>query len=360
MIRFQKQKNIIMKNIIMKNIKIKKRKTGGIIAAAMLVLLLWLSGCSGQVTEYEAADTAMGTVVWQKVYAREDITPEILAQITNLETELLSKREADSEIGRLNASAGKEEVTVSQELTQLLQQVWEISAKSGGALDVTVSPAVDLWNIDSCAMGTAPFVLPGEAQLQEALTKIGYEKVQIGEETIELPEGMSLDLGAVGKGIACDFVARLLERDFRVEGAVISVGGSVVTYGSKPDGRPWVIGIQNPRPEEGGGSYIGSLSLEGSWFVATSGDYERYVMQDGKRYHHILNPQTGYPAESGLISVTVLSKSGLLSDALSTACFVLGKEAGFALAEDYEAYILVVDTEGNVEFSEGMERYFTP
>ncbi len=322
------------------------------------MVVLW--GCAPGRQEFEAAGTAMGTVIQQKIYGEEDLTEEISAEIVRLETEHLSKREENSEIGRINLEAGNPQGTVlSEEMSSWLFRIWNISRDSGGAMDVTVGPIVRLWNIDNCTLGTEEFSVPSEQDIERAVSLTGYEKVILEEDAIFLPEGRSLDLGAVGTGIACDRIAKLLAEHEQVDGAVISVGGSIVTYGEKPDHSPWIIGIQNPRPQNGGDS-IGRLSLEGTWFVSTSGDYERYVLRNGKRYHHIMNALTGCPAETDVVSVTILSDSGLLSDALSTACFVLGKEEGFLLAEKYGVEILTVDEEGNIEMSEGMKQYFSP
>lgn len=182
----------------------------------------------------------------------------------------------------------------------------------------------------------------------------GYERLEIAGDGIRLPVGMSLDLGAVGKGIACDRIRQYLEEK-EVSGAVISVGGSILTFGQKPDGTNWQVGIVNPLQTE---QTIGILSLNGQWCVSTSGDYERFVEVDDFRYHHILDPATGYPADSGVRSVTILCKSGILSDALSTACFVLGTEKGMELAESYGAEALFVDAQGKIYMTEGMKQYF--
>ena len=142
-----------------------------------------------------------------------------------------------------------------------------------------------------------------------------------------------------------------------VSGAVIAVGGSILLYGSKADGSDWNVAVQNPRGQDG--EAMGLLSLSGTTNVSTSGDYEKYFMQDGKRYHHILDPSTGYPADSGLISVTIVSDSGLLSDGLSTACFVLGKEKGEKLLETYGAEGVFIDQNKKVTVTKGLKDKFT-
>ena len=167
---------------------------------------------------------------------------------------------------------------------------------------------------------------------------------------------MVLDLGAVGKGLACDDILAYLEGQAEVKAAVISVGGGILTYGEKPDGTAFRVAITDPFDT---GAYCGYLTLTGNWFVSTSGDYERFVEVDGKRYHHILNPATGYPAESGVKSVTILSKNGMISDALSTACFVLGEEKGRLLAEKYGVEALFISEDGIISMTKGMREYFT-
>lgn len=175
--------------------------------------------------------------------------------------------------------------------------------------------------------------------------------------SLYIEDQCTLDLGAVGKGIACDVAQNYLKQQKEVSGAVIAVGGSILLYGSKADGSNWKVAVQNPRGQDG--EAMGVLSLSGTTNVSTSGDYEKYFMQDGKRYHHILDPSTGYPADSGLISVTVVSDNGLLSDGLSTACFVLGKEKGQKLLESYGAEGIFIDQNKKVTVTKGLKDKFT-
>ncbi len=175
--------------------------------------------------------------------------------------------------------------------------------------------------------------------------------------SIYIEDQCTIDLGAVGKGIACDVAQNYLKKQKEVSGAVIAVGGSILLYGTKTDGTNWNVAVQNPRGQDG--EAMGVLSLSGTTNVSTSGDYEKYFMQDGKRYHHILDPSTGYPAESGLISVTVVSDNGLLSDGLSTACFVLGKEKGQKLLKTYGAEGIFIDQNKKVTVTKGLKDKFT-
>lgn len=251
---------------------------------------------------------------------------------------------------------GDVQVSLSPSMREILERIWRISADSGGALDVTLGRLSRLWNMDGLVAEGERISIPSTDQIRSALEDSGYERARFAGEGMILPAGVQLDLGAVGKGIACDRVSAYLHSQPQITGAVVAVGGSVVTYGEKPDGSPWNVAIIHPREE---GNYLGVLSLTGEQYVSTSGDYERYVMVAGVRYHHILDPATGYPARSGLCSVTILCDGGLLADALSTACFVLGPERGMALAENYGAEALFVREDGELQMTEGMKEIFS-
>ncbi len=340
-------------------------------------IILILTGCgSGKAEQYGSVDTAMGTVVSQTLYVcgdREEAESEnaaVMELLTRLERQELSWRIQDSEVARINALSQKEAeaiqgqenamregmaVPISPVMQQTLQQIWQVSADSGGALDVTLGRLSRLWNLDALSAQATEISVPTQEQIRTALEDAGYERARISQETLELPPGMQLDLGAVGKGIACDRVGQYLRSRPQITGAVVAVGGSVITYGQKPDGSPWKVAITHPRKE---GSYLGILSLTGEHYVSTSGDYERYVMVDGVRYHHIFDPSTGAPAHSGLCSVTIVCDSGLLADALSTACFVLGPQQGLALARSYGAQALLVEEDGTVHMTDDMKELF--
>ncbi len=340
-----------------------------VIMAALCQTVL-LTGCGEAASRrLTSVDTAMGTIVTQTLYvqpgaaaegAAGEETEQILELLADLEEQELSWRIADSEIAGINVRAGDAAAAVplSASMQQLLSQIWQVSEDSGGALDVTVGRLSRLWNLDELAEAeeVSRAQLPTERQIQEALAETGYSRVRISEESITLPGGMQLDLGAVGKGIACDRISEYLRSQPQVSGAVVAVGGSVVTYGQKPDNTPWTVAIMHPREA---GSYLGTLELTGEHYISTSGDYERYILVDGVRYHHILDPATGYPASSGLCSVTVVCDNGLLADALSTACFVLGPEQGLALAKRRGAEALLVEEDGTLHMTAGMEEIFT-
>lgn len=341
-----------------------KKKALNIIIPALCMFLSFLSGCTGKQAEpSKRTDTAMGTIVSQTVYVTEqgeaELTEEIMSLIRNLEENMLSWRLPTSEIYQVNtrAARGEEGISLSGELYQIIGTCLTLSAASEGAFDISLGKVIRLWNIDEWSQnGETGYKLPAQEDISEALSHRGSDDVSLQGNSLYLPAGVQLDLGAVGKGIALQRILDYLEEQpDKPRGAVISVGGSVLTYGEKPDGDSWRVGILNPFDTS---ENLGYLSLTGQWCISTSGDYERFVEVDGIRYHHIIDPATGYPAQSGVSSVTVLTKDGLLSDALSTACFVLGVEKGSRLAEEFDAEVLFVDKSGEMHMSKGMEEYF--
>ena len=210
---------------------------------------------------------------------------------------------------------------------------------SGGAFDLTVGRLSSLWDFDDDIKK-----VPSEAEIKKELSTVDYEKIAINGANVAIGKGQTLDLGAVGKGAACDAAKAYLQKS-GVKGAVVSVGGSILAFGKRNKiGDKWRIAVRHPREEN---AYIGVINLS-EGFVSTSGDYEKYFEKDGKRYHHILDANTGYPSDSGLSSVTVVCDSGTLSDALSTACFILGEEKSKELLDEYSAAAIFIDKDLNV------------
>lgn len=341
-----------------------KGKLRSLCLAIISVFLCLLTACQPHKTvqRVNTTDTAMGTIVSLTFYdlpkQRENMGEELLEMIRSLEEDILSWRMPDSRVALINQNAGGQPLALSEELYKLMVDCRDVWQRSGGAFDVTLGTLTSLWNFDERAMTKDGEQLPTKEQIRLALSYCDMGQIQLNETGVCLGQGQKLDLGAVGKGWALDELRTYLDNlseDERPEGAIISLGGSILTYGRKPDGLPWKVAVINPKDDT---STLGYLELEGMWCVSTSGDYERYVEIDGVRYHHILDPHTGYPADAGLSGVTILSQDGFLSDALSTACFVLGKEKGMELAADYRVEILVVDKNGNVDMSDGMKRFF--
>lgn len=344
--------------------------------------------------EYSKTDFVMSTVLSEKIYGTKDVTQDIKEELDKLEKDQLSWRKDSSVVSKINADAQKGIKTkLDSDMTSWVEDSLELAKRSNGAFDPTIGRLTRLWNIEGDNQK-----VPSKQEIKNTLEDTGYTKIHLekvesqntantkknvdkdikdntakNKETSEdtstntntnesvssiyIGDKCTLDLGAVGKGIACDVVQDYLKKQKEVSGAVIAVGGSILLYGSKADGSDWNVAVQNPRGQDG--EAMGVLSLSGTTNVSTSGDYEKYFMQDGKRYHHILDPSTGYPADSGLISVTIVSDSGLLSDGLSTACFVLGKEKGQKLLETYGAEGIFIDQNKKVTVTKGLKDKFT-
>lgn len=296
---------------------------------------------------------AMNTLVTETIYSDgEDISQEILNMLLNLDMSELSWTMEGTEIEKINAGSG-DFVETSEDVIEWLEQILQISVDSDGALDPTMGGIISLWDID----GENPHI-PEQSEIEEVLAHTGYEKVTVEDGKVKLEEGTTLNLGAEGKGIGCNLVMDYLKEQKEVSAALINLGGSsVMTYGSKPDGNPWRIAITDPRDNRG--DYLGVVALGADEYLSTSGDYEKFFIENDVRYHHIMDPKTGAPARSGLTAVTVVAKNGLVADALSTACFVLGKEAAMELLEIYEADALFVDEEFKVSVSAGMKDRFS-
>lgn len=312
-------------------------------------------GC-GTTRVREGSGVVMGTSGSMRLYGAEEADIETLwSLVRTLENKTLSRRVEGSEVWKVNQAPVNTTIELSEKLTDYLQVGEEVSEKSEGTFDLSLGNLITLWNIDA-QVGEEQPVLPTQEEIEKNLEQVGMKYVSLEGTKLVKQESVCLDLGAVGKGIALDEIKVYLEQRKGIQGAIVSLGGSVLTYGNKPDATAYKVAIVNPQNT---GETIGFLSLTGSHFVSTSGGYERYIELNNKRYHHILDPRTGYPSDSDVLSVTIVSDSGYLSDALSTACFVLGKEKGLKLAGEYQAQILFVMKDGSIEMSSDMEPLFT-
>lgn len=333
----------------MKNINKSKLFTvaGLVIAMALIVcaVIIWVTPSGYSVTTY-----SMGSYVQQSVYGKNKEAAAKLAanEIAELENKI-SWRIAGSEVERLNLNAGTDFIEIDEDVYLLLSTARDVASKSDGAFDVTIAPLSRLWNFDSEEQ-----FIPNKDSIEKAAQDVNYRNVLMQENNkVALKtELTAIDLGAVGKGAACDKAAEVY-KELGVSNAVISVGGSVGVYGKKAFGQPWVIGVRNPDGE----GVMGEISIR-EGFVSTSGSYEKFFISDDVLYHHLLDPQTGYPADSGLLSVTVVAETGALSDMLSTACFVLGYEKGVALLESYNADAVFITEDKKVYVSDGLKGKF--
>ena len=283
-----------------------------ILAASLL--LLTLSGCGGKSEPYSTDFFAMDTFMSVKVLGSdgESLAQQCESEINALES-VLSRTREDTDIAKLNAADGAP-VTLSDEGAKLLSTALDLSAATNGAYDPTVAPLTDLWGI-----GTEHQQVPAQSDIDAALQNVGTQHVHENGDAVTLDSGSKIDLGGIAKGYAADLCADIL-KSADADGLLV-LGGNIYAVGTN-EGKDWNIGIADPDEPTDTVAAVAVHDLS----VVTSGDYERYFEQDGVRYHHILDPHTGYPADTGLLSVTVVSSDGTLADALSTALFVMGRD----------------------------------
>lgn len=283
---------------------------------------------------------AMNTFVSAKVkgLAAKDAAGGISTLVRELDSKQLSRYTSGSEISRINSEA---ETVLSDEMRDYITELLEVGKMSGGKFDIALGAVSDLWSFND-----SPRV-PSTDELTEALSRSGSDKLSLSGNSLTRADGCIVDLGSAGKGIALDKVKSYLS-DKKISSAVVSVGGSVLLYGKGS----FNVGVRDPWGEAG--RSVMTVRL-GAGCVSTSGSYERCFEQGGKRYHHILDPDTGLPVENGLVSVTVISDSGLLSDALSTACFVLGAEGGAKLAAKYGCEAIFITEDKKVICTDGIK-----
>ena len=318
------------------------------LSAALLSAAFLLTGCSGAPAQEPESATffAMDTAMDFTVYGDAALLDEAETLIGSLE-EQVSVTDEHSDIYAIDHTGSG---SLSGNAAELMEQALELCRRTGGALDISVYPIVRAWGFT-----TGSYQVPDEETIQSLLPLVDYTQIQYDAATgvVTLPEGMEIDLGSVAKGYAGQLAAQML-REHGVQSALLNLGGNVQTVGTKPGGFPWQIGIKDPQGEDA----MMVLSVEDQ-AVVTSGGYERYFEQDGQTYWHIMDPSTGHPADSGLISVTIVGDEGVVCDGLSTALFVMGLEKAADLwvqSCDFEA--VFVTASGEVYITEGLRDRF--
>jgi len=316
------------------------------IAMLLAATAVFLAGCAGDPPKKLRTEFILGTTITVTTYGRvsSDLLDQLFARVQEIEDKMSTseKDHSDTELLRVNGAAGTGRVSVSADTFSVVEAALGFSKLSGGAFDVTVHPLVRLWGI-----GTEGATVPDARQLTAALELVDYRAVQLDSDdtSILLPQaGMGVDVGGIAKGYAADEAAQILKGG-GVESALLDFGGNILTVGRKPDGSRWRIGIQVPDASRG--EFLGIASVADQ-SVVTSGTYERFFEEGGVRYHHILDTRTGYPVQNGLASVTIIATDSIDADALSTAVFALGLEAGYLFAENLAGVeaILVTDDNG--------------
>lgn len=333
-----------MENGAKKNLN-KKSLIAIILCAVIVFGIVSYDFISGR-SSCEKTSVAMGTVVTVKLFgfgAKNDLD-KIETEINGLENSVLSWRKEGSDVYRINKGSGTQ-VSVSPDTVKIIGQCIDISDDCGGVFDITIGNVTKLWDF-----GGNNQRLPSDDEIKTALGSVGYKNVSISGNAVQIKKGQSLDLGAVGKGFVCDKIKELLDKG-RTKSAVVSVGGSLLIYGN----RTFSVGIVNPDNDK---QSMGTLKLKDTC-VSTSGNYEKYFEQDGKRYHHILNAKTGYPATSEFKSVTVVCESGLISDALSTVCYIAGYRKSVEILKKFGAEAVFIFNNNAVRVTDGLSGKFT-
>lgn len=320
--------------------KSKLTKKPLIVVAVILIIAVAASsmtGCSVSTAPVTDEMFAIDTIIKFTVYADTDAANKAIdtakAEITRLES-MLSASIETSDISSINNSK-TEPVNVSEETADLINRSLEISKTVNGAFDISVRPLVTLWGFD-----TKNFTVPSDNDIKSTIGYVDYKKISVSDTSVRLSDNMSLDLGAIAKGYIADRVVSVM-CDSGITSAIVSLGGNVVAIGKKPSS-DFSIGIEYP--DGYGDSFAVINGFCGA--AVTSGAYQRYFEQNSVRYHHIIDPETGYPSDSDISSVTVFSDDSTLCDALSTAFFVMGIEKTTAYCKanpDIDVAILSAD-----------------
>lgn len=336
-----------------------------ILFLSLFLLTFILSGCTEKRAEaqaqlamqkeenlHEVTTFAMDTVMMFHIYHEdgEAILIEAEQEIRRLEA-LFSVTVSDSGISQLNENAGSLPVDISDDTHAVLTKALEFTKLTDGAFNMNISPIVQAWGFATDEGNR----VPTDTEIEALMPLTVSNGLVLEDDTAYLQEvGMSVDLGGIAKGYTADRIVALLE-DAGVTNGWISLGGNLYMLGTKTDGALWELAVQNPLDST---DYVGMISISDA-SVVTSGGYQRYFEEDGKTYHHIIDGATGYPAESGLLSVTIISENSTKADALSTALYVMGLEESLALwrvEQDFEAIFITED--GRVVATEGIAEQF--
>ncbi|MFZ3091637.1 MAG: FAD:protein FMN transferase [Nitrospirota bacterium] len=329
-----------------------KNRTAHILFLSLCVFSLTSSSVSeaGEAI-YKKSQRLMGTEMEITVVSADEkkahkAIDAAFEEISRIER-MMSTYMPDSQISIINKSAGEKPVKSGSELIGLVKRAVEYAGMTDGGFNIAVGPLIRLWKI---ADGGD---IPDKDEINRAQGLINYKDIIIDEKqgTIFLrKKGMSIDLGGIAKGYASDRAKAVLKQQ-GVTSGIAAVAGDINAFGRKMDGSKWRIGIEHPRKK---GAFIGVIELQDE-AVSTSGDYERFFIKDGRRYHHIIDPKTGEPSDK-CQSVTVIAKEGTATDALSTGIFIMGPEKGIELVERLPNIgAVIVDAKGNVKISSGLK-----
>ena len=323
----------------------------------VLVTVLMLAGCTAQPEKSYTKDLfALNTFISLRAYgAKAQQAIEIAIDRIHEIEKRMSITIEDSDVAQINTNSGIKPVEVHDDTFYVIKTALYYSELTKGKFDITIYPIARLWGI-----GTENARVPDIIDIQHKLPLVNYRNVLLDEKEMTVflaNKGMGIDLGGIAKGYAADEVSRIL-KESGIEHAIINMGGSITTLGSRPDGNLWRIGVRNPRVQNGDLEHMAIIESKGT-SILSAGDYERYILdvykETGRRYHHIFDPFTGFPAKTGVTATTVVSRSAIEADALSTAMFVMGVEKGLDMIEGIEGVEgLVITDDKKVFLSKGL------
>ena len=319
--------------------------------AIPLACLMLLAGCANTAGdasgESSAVVFAMDTEMQLKAYGKhaDEAINAAKAEINRLDR-LFRRGDSDSEIYRINK---KGSYKVFEDTAKLTRRACEIGDMTGGVFDITIAPVMDMWGFY-----TKEFRVPDKGEIESVLGRVDHRNVTVSDDTVTVSNGSELDLGGIAKGYLSSRIMEIYT-EHGITSGIVSLGGNVQALGTKPEGSNWNIAIMDPTDSA---AYIGSVRIKDK-AVITSGGYQRFFERGGKRYHHIIDPSTGYPADSGLSSVTIISEDGTLADGLSTSLYIMGLDKSTKFWYDNGGFdAIFVTDDGKIYITEGLDGIF--
>lgn len=336
-----------------KDLILKKRIFSLFLFIFLYFFMPFLASCnSPKESLYKESRNAMYTIVSITVSSdserkSKDAIEKAFNELNRLE-KLLNFYSEDSEISMINKYAGKSPVKVSQDTFDIIQKAIYVSEKTEGMFDITVGPLVRVWDFQNA-------LIPDDKIIKNRTKLIGYKNIILDKEKSTVfikKKGIEIDLGGIIKGYSAERAVDVLKKN-GIKSGIVAVAGDIKTFGMRSDNKPWRIGIQNPREKEDNSEIVAFIDIS-DLAISTSGDYQKYFIKDGKRFHHLLNPMTGYPVND-FQSVTIISDDAALVDAFATGIFILGQEKGINLLKRLGLDGIIIDKDGKIIVTDGIK-----